>query len=341
MSENYNIDFVIPWVDGADSEWRQKKQEYLSKESHKDIDAADERYRDWDQLKYWFRSVEKFAPWVNRIFFITCGQKPEWLNTEHPKLVCVKHEDYIPKEYLPVFSSHPIELNMHRIQGLSEHFVYFNDDMFFTAPVTEEDFFKSGLPCGLAVESPVTPDSRDIFHHILLNNIAYINETYSRKDVLKKYRKKFYSWIDKKGLIMNLALSILHRDDFFGFEYNHLPSCFLKSSLESTWEKNPNWLDLTCRHRFRNIEDINQYVFLYYQYVNGLFTPDNWRKKGKAFHVNDECPGMVEEICTAVKDGSYKYVCINEARVCHFEETKEKINRALETRFPEKSLYEQ
>ena len=120
-----DIDFIIPWVDGSDPEWLSSYNRYAPAE--KRISHADaERYRDWGLLRYWFRGVEKFTPWVRKIHFVTCGQLPDWLNLNAPKLNYVKHEDYIPKEYLPVFSSHPIELNMHRIEGLSEKFVYFN-----------------------------------------------------------------------------------------------------------------------------------------------------------------------------------------------------------------------
>ena len=90
---------------------------------------------------------EKFAPWVRYVFFITDDQKPEWLNMNHPKLKWIKHTDYIPEEYLPAFSSHVIEWNMHRIEDLSENFVYFNDDMFVIDKTSPEDFFRGGLPC--------------------------------------------------------------------------------------------------------------------------------------------------------------------------------------------------
>ena len=124
-----DIDFVIPWVDGSDLEWRKSKNKYSGK-IDEPVDITDARYRDWDILKYWFRGVEKYAPWVHKIYFVTCGQKPDWLNENHDKLVLVNHEDYIPHEYLPTFSANPIELNFHRIKNLSEHFVYFNDDTF-------------------------------------------------------------------------------------------------------------------------------------------------------------------------------------------------------------------
>ena len=101
---------------------RQKKQGVSV-----DIDDRIERYRDWEILKYLFRSIENFAPWVNNVYFVTCGHLPAWLNTECPKLQIVSHKDFIPEKYLPTFNSHSIEWNFHRIKNLSEHFVYFND----------------------------------------------------------------------------------------------------------------------------------------------------------------------------------------------------------------------
>ena len=125
------IDFVIPWVDGSDPAWQKERDAKAAQlGSMERCDNRGERYRDWDNLKYWFRGVEKFAPWVHKIYFVTWGHLPEWLDVQHPKLVIVRHEDYIPKEYLPTFNSHTIEWNLHRIHGLSENFVYFNDDIF-------------------------------------------------------------------------------------------------------------------------------------------------------------------------------------------------------------------
>ena len=74
-------------------------------------------------MPYWFRAVEKFAPWVRKIHFVTCGHVPAFLNLAHPKLHHVKHEGFLPPEVLPTFSSHAIEMNLHRIPGLAEHFV--------------------------------------------------------------------------------------------------------------------------------------------------------------------------------------------------------------------------
>lgn len=139
-----DIDFVMAWVDGADPAWRQERDAYAGNKGRSAASSGDARYRDWELLRFWFRGVERFAPWVRRIHFVTWGHLPEWLDTANPKLAVVNHRDFIPQEYLPTFSANPIELNFHRIQGLSEQFVYFNDDVFLLRPVREADFSGTG-----------------------------------------------------------------------------------------------------------------------------------------------------------------------------------------------------
>ena len=88
---NQKIDFVIMWVDGSDPAWLEEKNKYLEKKI--DTSNAINRYRDMGLLKYWFRGVEKFTPWVNKVHFVTWGHIPSWLNTNNPKLNVVRHED--------------------------------------------------------------------------------------------------------------------------------------------------------------------------------------------------------------------------------------------------------
>ena len=168
------IDFVITWVDGSDPAWLEEKSKYQP-ESDITTDASIRRYRDWGTLKYLFRGVESYAPWVRKVFFITWGHVPNWLDLSAPKLEVVKHEDYIPREYLPTFSSHPIELNMHRIEGLSEHFVYFNDDMYITQPIAPTLFFRNGLPVLPPQLHGILPrGDTGVMAHVYVNNISAI-----------------------------------------------------------------------------------------------------------------------------------------------------------------------
>ena len=179
------IDFVIAWVDGDDPAWLAEKANYSPT---KMADSASSvRFRDWDNLQYWFRSVEQFAPWVHRIYFLTWGHLPKWLNTDHPKLKIIRHLDYIPQEYLPTFNSHTIELNMHRIPELSEQFVYFNDDMFLVAPAKPTDFFRNGLPCDEASMQFLLPKRYNISKSIDGHNMGVLNRNFSKKKSVRKH----------------------------------------------------------------------------------------------------------------------------------------------------------
>lgn len=101
------------------------------------------RHDDRDALRWSMRSLHLFAPWVRTIHLVTAGQVPDWLDTSHPRIDLVDHRDILPADALPTFSSHAIETAVHRIQGLSEQFLYLADDMFLGRPVRPERFFSS------------------------------------------------------------------------------------------------------------------------------------------------------------------------------------------------------
>ena len=145
----FDIDAVITWVDGDDEGWR------ASFEHHRGIeqpDARDDhaahpsRYTSHDELRYLLRSIWMHAGWVRRIFVVTADQQPDWLIPDE-RLVLVSHRDLLPADALPTFNSHAIESRLHHIDGLSEHFIYFNDDMFLGRALRPEQFF---TPNGLS-----------------------------------------------------------------------------------------------------------------------------------------------------------------------------------------------
>ena len=104
--------------------------------------GSSNRYRDNHELKYSFRSLFKYAPWIRKVFLVTSGQVPNWLNTAHPRIKVFSHQDiFLNSSWLPTFSSPAIETQLHRIPGLSKKFIYFNDDVMLGAPVWPEDFF--------------------------------------------------------------------------------------------------------------------------------------------------------------------------------------------------------
>lgn len=336
-----DIDVVIPWVDPTDKEWQASKNKFLEDLNNDKVDNSENRFRDWDNFKYVFRGIDKFMPWVHKIYLITCGQVPDWMNKEAgDRIVIVNHSDYIPKEYLPTFSSHPIELNLHRIKELSEHFIYLNDDYFVINETSPEDFFIDGLPCDYALEDPITPDHKDIFNNILINNMVLLNSHYDRRTVLKEQKKKFYSMCDKKAFVTNMCFRPLKRNHFFGLHYSHLASNILKSTIEKVWTENREILEATSSHKFRNADDVNQFIFKNEQYVTGKFHPYNINRFGRAIQLDDTIEGAVEDVCRTITDSSYKMICINDCNIEDFDNTRTKINAALEKILPNPSVWE-
>lgn len=107
---------------------------------------SDFRFINNDELKFSLRSVEKYAPWINKIFIVTDGQTPDWLDLNNPKIRIVDHTEIIPKEKLPLFNSCAIESRIPFIEELSEHFLYANDACFFWDSIGTDYFFKNGKP---------------------------------------------------------------------------------------------------------------------------------------------------------------------------------------------------
>ena len=334
MKNGGEIDFVIIWVDGSDPEWLAEKAKYAPPA---DTDSRPERYRDWGLLPYWFRGVEKFAPWVRKIHFVTWGHIPKWLNTSHPKLNIVRHDEYIPEKYLPTFSSHTIELNLHRIEGLSENFVYFNDDMFLTAPVSEETFFKNGLPCDSGVLNVHCYSPTVSFHMAPIKDIGMINKYFDMKEVIKKDPAKWFSPLYGKQLLRTFALLPCPR--FPGMWQHHLPSSFCKSTFEELWNIEGAELDDTCIRKFRYVLDYNQWLFREWQIAKGEFVPRSTRI-GASMQMTgrDGCA----EICSYIRKRKGRMICINDGAMTdsEFEENKRDIIDAFESILPERSGFE-
>lgn len=136
------IDVVYTWVDSTDATWRADHERHGRGHAAHNVSADnEERYVDRDELRYSLRSVWMFMPFVRHIYIVTADQQPAWL-ADHPQISVVSHREIFPDlRVLPTFNSHAIEACLHRIHGLSEDFVYFNDDVFLGREVTESDFF--------------------------------------------------------------------------------------------------------------------------------------------------------------------------------------------------------
>ena len=167
------IDIVYLWVDGTDPVWRLKRaqaQDAFGTHNHSELAAysnVEGRFRDNEELRYSLRALDKFFPDHGHIYIVTDAQVPDWLCASD-RVTVLDHRDLIPAACLPTFDSGNIETYIHRIPGLSERYFYFNDDVFFGAPVNVNDWFWDG---GIYVawsdepavsDEPLRPDANSL-----------------------------------------------------------------------------------------------------------------------------------------------------------------------------------
>ena len=292
-------------------------------------------------FKYWFRAIEKNAPWFNKVYLVTCGQYPKWLNLDNPKLVLVKHSDYIPQQYLPTFNSRCIELNFGRIKELSEHFVYFNDDMYINAPVSRDYYFKKGLPVDFNIEtrSMMTKFHPKQFFGINLSlycNVAVLNYHFDRRTVVRNAFTKWYGFhLGFKNLLTSVRL--FKSKIFHGFLNRHTEQPYLKSTFAEIWEKEPVMLDKTCT-RFRIAESLTPYFAREWQLASNNFSP--CKHRGKIYNITER---SFDEMMNNLQEGRDSSLCLNDTPKCSpefYNEASVEIQQAMEKRYPQKSSFE-
>lgn len=332
------IDIIIPWVDGNDPYWLRErsiaeKKYNINKQANSNV-----RYESWDNLQYIFRGIEKYMPWVDKIFLVTCGQVPDFLNINNPKLRLVKHSEYMPKEYLPTFNSNVIELNYHRIEELSDNFILFNDDCYPIKPIPESYYFIDGIPCDEAVESPIMPVDvgaiSNYASYVKANNILFINRHFNKRDVQKKNWDKWY--FEGYGELIERNRGLSYWNNFAGFHDYHMPVPLKKSTLKYIWDIESELLDKVSKNQFRHSSDLSQCIVRYWQLCEGEFIPQ--KSQGKPYLVTID---NYKEVAEAIDNRISQMICLTED--CTPEEfviIRETINKSLNVLFPEKCSFE-
>lgn len=239
------IDVVYTWVNHADPAWAalyaQHKISLPGAVSRISDATALSRFHSNDELRYSLRSVFANLPWVNRIYVFTNCARPDWLSEHDTRLIWVQHEQVIPAQYLPTFSSHAIESFLHRIPDLAEHFLYINDDVFIAKPLDKSAFFaengcsKAFLdPYGM-VSGQATADDPD-YLNAARNSAALIRETFG------------------------FVPTRLHQHTVFALRQSVL------AAIETRW---PAELAALRQHKFRSPQDLSIASFLYHHYALG------------------------------------------------------------------------
>lgn len=329
---DFKIDFVVTWVDGSDETWLKKYNKYKLDDR---LDEKKARFRDYGIFQYWFRAVEKYAPWVNKIYLVTDNQVPDWLNLSNRKITVVDHKQIIDDRYLPVFNSNAIELNLYKIPNLSEHFVYFNDDMFLNKPVNPSDFFaKNGLPKDTAGLNAIQPMLD--FDYIHVNNIKVINQRFNKRKVM---RQQFFKFFNFKNLELNIySALLLFWPKFTRFFDLHYPYSFLKSNMAHVVNENHVDYQRTMRDRFRSTSDITIWLVRYYSLVEGQFSVRSPRV-GKIYDLKT----AENQALLDIKKEIHKLIVINDNAELsdeRFNKIAFELNTEFANKLPEKSDFE-
>jgi len=328
-----DIDFVITWVDMNDPKWQGDFSKYSGRKENTKNGVSEARFRDNGFLRYWFRGVEKFAPWVRRIHFVTSGQKPEWLDESNPKINLVNHKDYIPEEFLPTYNSVVIERYIHRIPGLADHFVYFNDDFYIINTITPARFFRNGMPCDIAAF--LYNPSWSQWYKRIKNNLKIINRHFDKREVMRRDRDKWFHKSYGSKARWNYLLKPYGK--FITLRTPHNAQPYLKSTFEEVWAVAGKELTETSVNRFRALNDLTPELFRTWQICRGNFEPYNTYSDTKMF------PLMVRprQAVRAIYNQSYSLICLNDnVHIRNYDRVMADIRAAFESILPEKSGFE-
>lgn len=238
----YNIDLVYLWCDGKDKSFLDRKKQYIVGHKCNGESNGRERFFDNDELKYSLRSVEKYADWIHHIYIVTDRQRPKWFNTNCKKVTIIDHSTILPKKLIPCFNSTVIERYIANIPGLSEHFIYGNDDTFFGSKISPDYFF--------------TDQGKPIVRVKKFNNFPYKLTSLNIKDAYSKMRFWGKSVIKSWEMLMNYWKIA----QVTPYELHHNFDAYLKSEYKEVMNDYETIFQQS-QERFRSEKDINRILF--------------------------------------------------------------------------------
>lgn len=297
-----DIDFVVPYVNCADVSWQKSYMEHTGQSGSNSV-----RFRSWGTLRYQFRSVEKYMPFIRQIVLIVSdpSQVPVWVNRETVRIVY--HKDFIPAEFLPTFNSCTIESFLYNIEGLSDKFIYANDDLFAFNYCTEDMFFFGDIPIISFVE----------------------HEKYTSKMIFRCQCRAGMELIQK-------ALGL--PTDYPEWEIvrpHHITMPMTTKTLKIVKEL----CEVEIRKTISNVRkeyNVNQYIYPYYNYFTKEF--QGMGVPCKYYELNDKTFNQIRE---EIVHGSYHWLCINDSsHIQNYGQTRALLLDAFKRRFPNRCRYE-
>ncbi|RNG22325.1 stealth family protein [Streptomyces botrytidirepellens] len=314
---DFPIDVVYTWVDGADLELGARREAHRGRGSGASSihprETGVSRYTSHDELKYSLRSLEMYAPFIRNIHIVTDGQAPAWLNTDAPGIQVVDHKDiFSDPAVLPVFNSHAIETQLHHISGLSEHYLYLNDDVFLGRPVSAGHFFHGNgiakLPFSPFQLGLGAPHGDDPAPNSAGKNVrALLRNTHARFTINK---------------------------------FMHTPHPQRRTVMEELEERFADDIARTSRSRFRSITDIAMTTSLHhhYAYLTGRAVPAKYRLR----YIDVAGPNVTDALAELARSRSYDFFCLNDVNTPEAEQDRvtAELHTFLENYFPFPSRYE-
>lgn len=266
------IDYVVPMVFHDDQLWQDDfKKVSLRYENCNLCELV--RWRSWDTEELLIRCVRKFMPFVRTIYIILAreSQRKPWMDADG--ISVVYHKDFIPEKFLPTFNSCTIEMFLHRIPGLSDRFIYGNDDMFPLGPLTEQDFFDGDVPCLHHREIPYPPNP-NIFHQLCRSGQQFIASEFG---------------INKEDVLIRGGHSL---------------TPMLKSTWEYLWSRGAWQIEISITP-MRNGRNFCQWICPWWHYLSGNYID----RVPEKIYVSTK--NSVEDVVSAIRK-SKGIVCIND-----------------------------
>jgi hypothetical protein len=251
----FPIDVVYTWVDGQDPKWQTKKDRCLRVAGRSPMNwqaANSSRFLSRDELRYSLRSLSLYADWVRTVYIVTDDQVPIWLDTSHPRIRMVSHREiFRTPQVLPTFNSHSIESQLHHIEGLSQRYLYLNDDVFFGRPVAPELFFVgNGLSKFFLSKAQIELGSADV------DDVPVTSAAKNNRELL----------LGDYGRLLTQKLK-------------HVPHSQRRDVLSELEQRYPEEFSRTASNRFRSHEDISVASALHHHfaYLTGRAVPGEIR----------------------------------------------------------------
>ena len=291
------MDIIIAYVDGQDPVGQKDYEKYMN------APVLAKRFRDWGTLPYLFRGIQYNMPFIDNVYLVVSheSQVPSWVDRDNVRVVL--HKDFIPEEFLPTFNSTTISLFLHRIPGLGEQYLYFNDDIFPVGECRPDDYFRKGkVSIGISTHLFVSGMYK---HHVKHSNQL------ARK-ALGKWNSPF----------------------FIRPQHSCIP--MLKSECESVFQEQKEEI-MKSITRVRSYDNLNMSLYMSYMYYHGKVI--NKRIACKHVSMATVTPSGIGSYITTP---SKSFVCINDVSMTEekYVEFRAALLDAFEKKFPLKSRFE-